>query len=190
MEQEIWKVIFDGLYSISSHSRIKSHDRLVNTFVPKPGLRLHRGKMMGNFSNGKGYRYITLSVNSVSKNYYVHILTATHFCNNPLNLPEVNHLDGNKANNYYRNLEWTTKKGNMQHAKEIGLLIEGKDRKNAIKVINVKTLQVFDCIKHAADFYNIKYSLLKEGLGRQRKANCRKNHYYKDLCELSKWRID
>jgi len=188
MEPETWKVIFDGMYSISSHGRIKSHDKIVNTFTPNAGLtlRTHKGKILHDFNNGKGYRYVTLSAYK-RKNYYVHILTATYFCDNPFNFPEVNHLDGNKANNYYKNLEWESKKGNIQHAWKIGLMIEGKDRKNAIKVINVKTLQVFDCIKHAADFYSLKYGLVKEGLARQRKPNCRENHFYKDLCELSKW---
>jgi hypothetical protein len=34
----------------------------------------------------------------------------------------VNHKDGNKLNNYYRNLEWIESRKNTEHAVEIGLM--------------------------------------------------------------------
>lgn len=177
------------MYSISSHGRIMSHNRIVNTHTPRVGItkKMHNGKILNNFSNGKGYRYVTISINSVRKNYYIHILTATYFCDNQFNFPEVNHLDGNKENNYYKNLQWCTKKQNMHHAAKNGLMQAGKDKYNSIKVINVKTLKVFDTIKEASDFYSIKYSLLKGGLARRRSPNCNKKVFYKDICELSEW---
>lgn len=46
----------------------------------------------------------------------VHRAIATVFIPNPDNLPEVNHIDGNKANNCADNLEWISKKDNQQHA--------------------------------------------------------------------------
>lgn len=47
----------------------------------------------------------------------VHIMVATAFCKRKSeDQVEVNHKDGNKLNNEYCNLEWTTHLENMRHA--------------------------------------------------------------------------
>lgn len=55
------------------------------------------------------------------KNYFVHRLVAAAYVPNPDNLPVVNHKDGNKLNNKADNLEWTTVKANVNHARKTGL---------------------------------------------------------------------
>ena len=51
----------------------------------------------------------------------VHRLVAEAFVPNPDNLPEVNHIDSNRANNHVSNLEWVTHSGNMKHAYHKGI---------------------------------------------------------------------
>lgn len=43
----------------------------------------------------------------------LHRKVAEAFIPNPLNLPEVHHIDGNKLNNHVSNLKWVTHQENM-----------------------------------------------------------------------------
>lgn len=53
----------------------------------------------------------------------IHRLIAEVFLPNPLKLPVVNHIDGNKGNNVISNLEWTTYTENNLHALKFKLKI-------------------------------------------------------------------
>ena len=75
-----------------------------------------------------GYRYVTLVS---APNVSVHRLVAKHFVAIPEDLLAqglsketlvVNHIDGDKLNNRWDNLEWTTQKGNLEHASINGLI--------------------------------------------------------------------
>lgn len=50
------------------------------------------------------------------KNYYIHRLVAEKFCDNPHNFNEINHIDENRQNNDYTNLEWVSSRKNKIHS--------------------------------------------------------------------------
>ena len=74
--------------------------------------------------DSKGYYVVTLSHNGIPHDKRVHVLVATAFVKNldPLKFTIVNHLNGNKQDPSYTNLEWTNYSGNVKHAIATGLL--------------------------------------------------------------------
>lgn len=74
-------------------------------------------------SNHGAYMRVTLRVAGKKRlTTGVHRLVAKAFIGPPPSeRHQINHLDGNQANNHVGNLEWVTPKENMRHAAETGL---------------------------------------------------------------------
>lgn len=67
--------------------------------------------------NNSGYDTLNLykGDSASRKTCLLHVLVATYFVPNPNGYKEVNHIDGDKNNNDYRNLEWCTHSDNLHH---------------------------------------------------------------------------
>lgn len=132
---EVWKDIegYEGLYQVSNIGRVKSLEK----YVPgKNGCKQVRRERILNCSvNGSGYPHFSIYKDGVVKTVLVHRIVASAFLDNPLQLPEVNHIDGDKTNNRSENLEWCTEKQNVRHAWENGInRMTDKHRESARKV--------------------------------------------------------
>lgn len=66
-----------------------------------------------------GYYRGIIRGNKTYKAFGYHRLVAEHFVVNPSGFPQVNHIDGNKKNNHYTNLEWVDHSGNQRHKVDI-----------------------------------------------------------------------
>lgn len=95
--EELWKDIkdYEGLYKISNKGNIVS--------LPRKGAK---GGLLKQTKDKDGYLCVGLNKNNSRKTFKVHRLVAMAFIPNPNNLPEVNHKDEIKSNNYVENLEW------------------------------------------------------------------------------------
>lgn len=95
------------------------------------------GKILKHNILKTGYNQITIKPNGrfgKSKSVRIHREVAIAFIPNPMNLPQVNHIDGNKLNNNVTNLEWVTASQNQQHAVDSGLVIprQGEDMHSSV----------------------------------------------------------
>ncbi len=129
MKEELWKNVqgFEGFYQISNYGRVKSFYNNAEGFIRKNG------------TDRLGYKWIGLRKPGLKSPTHslIHRLVALHFVPNPnpdLYL-EVNHIDGNKENNYYENLEWCTRSYNVKHAFDNGLKVNkrGAEHPHSIK---------------------------------------------------------
>ena len=82
----------------------------------------------------KKYLRITLQENKKPISYPLHRFIAETFLPNPDNLQEINHIDGNPANNRVDNLEWCSRQHNMKHASTIGALDWTEPRRTKFKI--------------------------------------------------------
>lgn len=120
---EVWKDIkgYEGVYQVSNHGRVRSLNHSVvqmnNGTLCK---RLYKGRVLTQRTSNGGYKRVHLSNGKNNKWYSVHRLVAFAFCEKPDGNDIVNHIDNNPDNNRAENLEWTTYKGNMQHASKQG----------------------------------------------------------------------
>lgn len=116
---EIFKDVirFEKTYEVSNYGRVRNKKT---------------GKFITPLYNHKGYLYVNLSYSHTGRvKWYIHRLVAFHFIPNPENKPQVNHIDGNKLNNYVENLEWCTDKENQDHAVLHNLKYKGEKHRDA-----------------------------------------------------------
>ena len=100
-------------------------------FVSESGGIFRDGKELYTSLTNKGYKDGCISINGKRKHLSIHRTVALLYVPNPNNLPQVNHIDGNKLNNHYTNLEWVTNQQNRTHAIENGLQAVGTDMPNS-----------------------------------------------------------
>lgn len=137
--QEVWRDIkgYENLYQISNFGNVKS---------------IRRNMVMKQSKNVWGYPTVSLYKDKNEKRYAIHRLVGLNFIENPLNKPEINHIDGNKENNRVENLEWCTRSENMKHSFANGLekpvYMYGEDnvRSKAMKqyTLDGKYVQTFE----------------------------------------------
>ena len=100
-------------YFISNNGSVKRSSCILEN---KLGIKHNYKEKVLKPEYNKGYLRYTLSINNTTKRIFAHRLVAEHFLVKSLDKNRVNHIDGNKLNNNYLNLEWCTSSENEIHS--------------------------------------------------------------------------
>lgn len=157
---EIWLNVanYNGNYIISNYGRIVSLKRLEEwSFNGKIFSRTRNQKLLKTYIDRYGYECCHLTINGKTKQHTIHKIVSLAFHNNTYKpLLQVNHIDGNKLNNHYLNLEWCTAQENVIHSHEMGLTKKqtGKNHHASKKVIAIQDTSIieFDCLSDCARY--------------------------------------
>lgn len=161
--EEVWKEVpgFEH-YQVSSLGRLRKTVYMnvsLKTEYPQIGLyKEPTGTMKRGSRKNKQYKR------------FLHRLMAEAFIPNPLNLPMVNHKDGNKKNFSLDNLEWCTPRENCLHAYRTGLNKGGQSQQNMVVVQVGQDMQIIKIwkgcreIRAAGNTWNKVYDSINRGI--------------------------
>lgn len=136
---EIWKEIigFENVYEISNYGKVRAYK---SKKTLKPWIS-HDG-------------YVVIKLKN-RKNYKIHRLVAKAFIPNLKKLPCVNHKDENKQNNYVENLEWCSRKYNINYGNRNK--ITAKKLSKPVQQIDLSSnvIATFNSMKEASDITGV-----------------------------------
>lgn len=128
-----WKDIegYEGLYQVSEYGDVMS-------------IGYGKKRLLKAYKSSNDYLCVALHQNGTRKQCLVHRLVATAFCERAEGFNIVNHLDENKLNNHYSNLEWCSYEYNNNYGTR-------NDRiKKQVKCIELD--MVYDSVAEAAEY--------------------------------------
>lgn len=166
--REIFKDIkgYENIYRVSNLGRVYS---------------VKRGIVVSLIKKKSGYYTVNLYKNKEMRTFLIHRLVACNFIENPNNLPQINHIDGDKANNKVENLEWVSGIDNMRHAyennvggfkdKALATINEINKKRTYKKVLFKKGNEVlsFSSVSEAACTLGLKRDCIVNSIRRKRK---------------------
>lgn len=147
---ELWIKIRDNPnYSVSSNGRVRNN---------------RNGKILKNRKGSNGYlRVFIKDINyNKQKDKQIHRLVVDSFFDGNHEGLDVNHIDGNKQNNFIGNLELCTRSENITHAYRTGLHKRPNTPSKAIRII--ETGEVFDGIRECARYLNCSHGNISQCL--------------------------
>jgi hypothetical protein len=132
--EEEWRDIpgYEGWYQVSSFGKAKRS---------KGGPSTRPGREMKPWTDSGGYLQVELHCGEMVKTESVHKLVMISFLGVPPPGLEINHIDGNKKNNYISNLEYVTKSQNIRHAYKTGSISPKRGESNGNSKLSLREVE-------------------------------------------------
>lgn len=124
---EQWRQVEGSEFVVSDHGNV---------------IGLKPDSLIVPYKNKKGYLKLNIWQHGRRKGVFVHRLVAQAFIPNPDDLPQVNHIDGDKTNNNISNLEWCDDSYNLAHAHRLGLRTSAGGHNGNSKLRESDVLQI------------------------------------------------
>jgi hypothetical protein len=152
--EEIWKDIdgYIGYYQVSNLGKVRSLDRIIKYKNNK--VQLLKGRILKHSFDSQ-YPTVGLHLNNVVGTRQIHRLVAIAFLENPLNKPQVNHINGVKNDNRLENLEWVTHQENNIHARETGLIKQRGENSHKAKLKEKDVFKIREMAANGMKLYKI-----------------------------------
>ena len=99
-------------YSVSNYGNVRANWSDVPQRNLTHRIRIERSQQLKPSVHTTGYLRVALGRGA---HRYVHRLVAAAFHQNPHNLPQVDHIDGDRKNNAAANLRWVSARDNAAH---------------------------------------------------------------------------
>jgi hypothetical protein len=165
LPNELWKEIpqTNGRYQASSLGRIATMNY----------KNSHQIRIMKPAKDANGYYRTMIIINGKLSTIKVHRIVAQAFIQNPLNKLEVNHINNNRDDNRISNLEWVTRRENLDHMLNQNRQSLNNGSKNGMaKLTEIQVLAIRQEYKpyvvqkqELAKKYNVSISLIKDIVG-------------------------
>jgi len=149
---------YEGVYKISEYGDVYSVKRIVNR--QNNNKLTVGGKHLKHKINNNGYHYVALYLNGEGKNKYIHRLVAESFLIN--RCETVDHIDFDKSNNHFSNLEWVTQIENYNR-----FINTGRHLTSGKYVLNILNGVFHKSISEASRCYGIE----RRTLGKRLESN-------------------
>lgn len=101
-------------YEVSEDGQVRSVDRTVEHKDGK--VTTHKSRVLRQTTNKKGYKVVYPTHKGKKYSLVVHRLVAKAFCTQGEGQDQVNHIDEDKTNNHYTNLEWCDTAYNVEYS--------------------------------------------------------------------------
>ena len=113
---EIWKHYPERIINNPTKNTLKSGEiRIYNT----PKIRPEKWKQLNPCISNNDYYTTTLKIDEVKYHLLIHRIVAEVYCSGYFEGAHVDHIDNNKLNNHYTNLQWCTQEYNQEKRDKI-----------------------------------------------------------------------